>query len=112
MVDVLGLKGRLQSFLGILHAENVKGILETVKLEEKLCDEVETVQEFTQIGDWVSACGGSEVAVTAKTRYGLVKSRECDELLHGRKFPLKLDGAFYESCVRLAILYESKAWAK
>ena len=47
-----------------------------MKLEERLCDEAETVQEFTYHGDLVSACGGSEVAVTAKTRFGLVKFRE------------------------------------
>ena len=34
------------------------GILESVELEEKLCDEVETLREFTYLGDWVSAGGG------------------------------------------------------
>ena len=33
--------------------------------EEKLCDEVETVREFTYLGDRVSASGGCE---TARTR--------------------------------------------
>ena len=36
--------------------------------EEKLCDEVETVREFTYVGDMVSAGGGCETAVTARTR--------------------------------------------
>ena len=35
---------------------------------------------------------------------------ECCELLYGRRFPLRLKGAVYESYVRSAILYESKAW--
>ena len=58
--------------------------------EEKLCDEVVTVREFTFIGDSVSAGGGFEAAVTARIRYGWVKFRECLELLYGRRFPLML----------------------
>ena len=38
----------------------MKGILETVEQEVKLCDEVETVGEFTYLGDRVSAGGGCE----------------------------------------------------
>ena len=40
---------------------------EAVEQEEKLCDEVETVGEFTYLGDSVSAGGGCEAAVTART---------------------------------------------
>ena len=43
--------------------------------EEKLCDEVETVSEFTYLGDRVSAGGGCEAAVTARTRCDWVKFR-------------------------------------
>ena len=35
--------------------------------EETICDKVETVREFTYVGDRVSAGGGSEAAVTART---------------------------------------------
>ena len=35
--------------------------------EEKLCDVVETVREFTYLGDRVSAGGGCEATVTART---------------------------------------------
>ena len=35
-----------------------------------LCDEVETVCEFTYLGDMVSAGGGYEAVVTARTRCG------------------------------------------
>ena len=38
--------------------------------EVKLCDEMETVSEFTYLGDRVSAGGGCEAAVTARTRWG------------------------------------------
>ena len=54
---------------------------EAVEQEEKLCDDVETVMEFTYLGNRVSVGGGCEAAVTARTRCGLVKYRECGELL-------------------------------
>ena len=57
----------------------------------------------------VNAGGGCEAAVTARTRCGWVKLRECGELLYGR-FPLKLKGAVYGRYVRPAILYECEAW--
>ena len=65
--------------------------------EEKLCDEMETVRKFTCLGDRVSAGGGCEAAVTARTRFGWIKSRESGELLHGRRFALKRKGAVYKS---------------
>ena len=40
---------------------------EVVQQEEKLCDEVETVSGFTYLGDRVSAGGGCEAGVTART---------------------------------------------
>ena len=45
-------------------------IEEAVGQEWKLRDEVETVREFTYLGDSVSAGGGCEAAVTARTRCG------------------------------------------
>ena len=78
--------------------------------EEKLCDEVETVGEFTYLGDRVSAGGGCEAVVTARTRCGWVNFRECGELLYGRRFPLRLKWAVYKSYVRSAILCGSEAW--
>ena len=65
--------------------------------EEKLCD------EFSYLGNSVSAGGGCEAAVTARTRCGWVKFWECGELLYGR-FPLKLRGTVYRSYVRPEIL--------
>ena len=43
-----------------------------VEQEEKLCDEVETVSEFTYLGDSVSVGGGCDAAVTVRTRCGWV----------------------------------------
>ena len=47
--------------------------------------------------------------VTARTRCGWAKPRECGELLNGR-FPLKLKGAAYKIYVRPAIMNGSEAW--
>ena len=71
---------------------------------------METVREFTQFGDRVSADGGCEDAVTARTRCGWAKPRECSELLHGRRFPLKPKWAVYKSYVRPATLHGNEAW--
>ena len=82
---------------------------ESVKSEEKLCDEVEIVQEFTYLGDMVSAGGGCEAAVPARTRCGLIFLK-CGVLLYLRRFPLWLKGAVYESYIWPAKLYGSEAW--
>ena len=63
---------------------------------------------FTYLGDRVSADGGSEVAVTARSRFGWIKFRECGEILQGKRFPLKLKGMVYKSYVRPALLYGSE----
>ena len=53
----------------------------------------------------MSAGGGCEAAVTARTRCGCVMFRECGELLYDRRLPLNLKGAVYESYVKPAMLY-------
>ena len=63
--------------------------------EDKLHDEVKKVWEFTYFGDMVSAGGGCVVVVTARIRCWWVKFGERDELLYGRRFPLRLNGAVY-----------------
>ena len=78
--------------------------------EEKLRDDMETVGEFTYLGDRVSAGGGCEAAVTARIRCGWVGFRECSELLYGNMFPLRMKGAVYGSYVGPAMLYGSDAW--
>ena len=73
---------------------------ESGEQETKLCYEVETVREFTYLGDWVSAGGGCEAVVTAKTRCGWVRCWECGELLYGTRFHLRLKGAACRSYIR------------
>ena len=50
-------------------------------------------------------------AVTARARLGWKKLRECGELLHEKRFSLKMKGRIYQSCVRFAMLYGSKTWS-
>ena len=78
--------------------------------DEKLCDGVETASKFTYLGDRLNATGGCETAVTAKSRIGCMKFRECCEILKGRRFSFKMKGKVYKSCVRSAMLYGSEAW--
>ena len=73
--------------------------MEAVEQEDKLCDEVETVQEFTHLRDRVSAGVGCEAAVNARTRCWWAKSMEYSEFLYGRRFPLKMkNGCLWELC--------------
>ena len=83
---------------------------EAVEQEVKLCDEMETVREFIYLGNRVSAGGGCKAAVTARIRCWWAMFMECGELLHGRRFPLKLKRAVYKSYARPVILYGSEAW--
>ena len=48
--------------------------------ENNLFNEVETVRRSTYLGDRVSAGGGCEASVTARTWHGWVMFRKCDEL--------------------------------
>ena len=73
-------------------------------------DAVETVNGFCYLGDKLSASGGCEAAVTARVRIGWVRFRECEELLLGSRFPLKMKGKVYRCCVRSAILNGSETW--
>ena len=57
----------------------------------------------------MSAGGRCEAAVTARVRCWWVEFRECSELLYGRRFPLMLKGAVYQSYVIAATLYGSEA---
>ena len=69
---------KVQSCNEILHAKKCEeNIGEVVDQEEKLCNEVETVTEFTYHGDRVSAGGGCEAAVTARRWHGWVKFNAC-----------------------------------
>ena len=60
------------------------------------------------MGDRLNASSGSEAAVTARTRIGWIKFRECGKLLYGRKFSLKMKERTNPSCVRSAMLYGSE----
>ena len=48
--------------------------------------------------------------MTARVRAGWMKFRECEQLLSGKRFPLRLKGMVYRMCVRPAMLYGSETW--
>ena len=69
---------------------------EAVRQEERLRDEVETVRKFTYHADCETV--------------NVINLRECEELLHGRRFPLKLKGAINMSFARRRRTCSSIAW--
>ena len=73
-------------------------------------DQVDFVKSFCYLGDRLNVSSGSEAAITTRMRIKWIKFRECEELLHGRKFSLKMKGRIYQSCIRSAMLYGSKMW--
>ena len=66
---------------------------------------METLREFTYLGDSASARGRCMVAMTVRTGCRWPKFGECGDLLHQKRFPLKLKRTVYISYVRPAILY-------
>ena len=68
------------------------------------------MKSFCYLGDWLNASGGSEAAVTARTRIRWTKFRKCGELLYGRKFSLKIKGRIYQGYITSAMLYGSETW--
>ena len=51
--------------------------------DEILSDGVETVSKFSYLGDRLNASGWCETVVTARTRIGRMKFRECSEIHKG-----------------------------
>ena len=49
--------------------------------------------------------------MAARTRYAWVKFMECDELLYGNSFPLRLKGVIYKSYVDPVLVYGCEAWS-
>ena len=49
-------------------------------------DQVDFVKSFCYLGDRLNASGGSEAAVTATTRIGWIKFKECGSYFAGKNF--------------------------
>jgi len=77
---------------------------------DKLCDEVMTAGAFCYLRNRINASGGCEAAVTARTGIDWMKFREYGEILHRKRYSLKLKGKIYRSCVRSVILYGNETW--
>ena len=75
----------------------------------KLCNEVETVNEFCYLGDRLNSSGGCEATVTVQVRIDWVRFRKCGELLLGNRFALKIKGKVYHCCIRSAMRYGKEA---
>ena len=75
----------------------MKGMVDSI---QKLCDKVETMNGFCYFGDRIKSSGGCEATVTARVKIGLVRFRECGELLLGNRFPLTIKGKVYCCCIR------------
>ena len=80
-----------KGFVCEICVDTKKGIVEPGE-EISFFDQVDFVKSFCYLGDRLNASGGSEAAVTTRTRIGWIKFRECGELLYGRKFLLKIKG--------------------
>ena len=89
-------------FQSILQEGNVKGLFENLCSMGKVCDEVKAVRD---LHDRVSSGGGYEVVMTARKRCWRVKSRECDDLLYLKRFPLRKKCSVCMGYVRSAILF-------
>ena len=89
----------VKDFVCKLGVDTKEGIVEPGE-EISFFDQIDFVKKFYHLGNRLNASGGSEAAVTARTRIGWIKFRECGELLHGRKFSLKMKGRIYQSCVK------------
>ena len=77
-----------------------------------LCDEVETIREFTYLGDRVSTGEGCEVAVTARIKCWWIKFTECGKMLYGKILSLILKEAVYKINVRPMILFGIEKWCQ
>ena len=72
---------------------------------------MEVVDSFCYLGDVVSAEGGTERTVKARTAAAWRKWRDIAGLLTNRHVPLKSRGSIYSSCVRPVLLYGVEAWS-
>ena len=65
---------------------------------------------FCDLVDRLYASVRCEAAVTARTRVGWKKFRECGEILFGKRFFLRMKGKIYKSYVTSSMLYGSETW--
>ena len=76
--------------------------------EETLCDEVESLGEFTYLGDSVSSSGGCDAVVSARTRFMLLKGMW--QVATQNEVSFEADEVCLESYIKPAIPYGSEVW--
>ena len=64
-----------------VHSKCEKATNDKGKVQQEVMCEVETVKGFCYLGNMLNGSGGSEAAVTAKTRVERKKFRESNEIL-------------------------------
>ena len=74
-------------------------------------EEIEKVQSFCYIGDFIGQRGGCFDATTARIRSAWKKFRELLPILTCRGLSLKTRGHAYNACIRSVLLYASETWA-
>ena len=77
-----------KGFVCELCVDTKEGIVEPGE-QISFFDQVDFVKSFCNLGDRLNASVGTEAVVTARTRNGWIKFRECEKLLYGRKFSFK-----------------------
>ena len=84
-----------------------EGILEPG--EKIFFDQVAFVKGFCYLGNRLIASGGSEAAVTARTKIGWKNLENVGSYFMETVF-IKIKGRIYHSCMRLVIMYGKEMW--
>ena len=73
-------------------------------------DKQEVVASFCNLGDMLSAAGGSELSTTRRVKTVWKKFKELIPVLSSRHLSLKTRGRVYSSCVQSTMLHASETW--
>jgi len=74
-------------------------------------NKVSEVESFKYLGFFVQKNGGFDEDVKHGIKCGWIKRREVSGVLCDKRIPMRLNGKFYKSVVRLTMLYGSECWA-
>ena len=108
-----GIEGRLIND-GTFECKVCRGVVTREPRQESIVlagETFECVEEFSYLGDVISAGGGAKGSAVSRVRKGWMKFRELLPLLTMRGFSLKQKGRLYATCVRSVMLYGSETWA-
>ena len=106
------IKGRMDAVVDFTCRKclNPQVVVEEDKVVKLDGNEYEVVDQFSYLGDMLSAGGGAEASTIARVRSGWKKIRELLPLLSSRVHSHKAKGRLYTACVRSVMLYGSETW--